>query len=402
MDVSDPSRATLRGLDLLNVFLADIQTGVGPFLAIYLASHAWNEQQIGLALTVGGVAGIVCQTPTGWLVDGLRAKRGLIGAAIVLLAIAALMIALAPSTGPVLVAQIMIGVASCVFVPAICAVSLGAVGPDRFDARQGRNQALNSAGNVASALVMGWIGYAISERAVFFTVVALAVPTLGALATIRARDIDFDAARGCPAETTADRSSRGGLGGFLIACALFHLSNAAMLPLLGEMLAKGRGSSSMLFMSACVIITQLVISLTANRWAAGARRWGQRRLLLVAFAVLPVRAVLYTLTDAVPLLLAIQILDGIAAGIFGVVSVLVIAERTRGTGRFNLALGAMTTAVGVGAATSQITAGAIAHHLGTNASFLFLSAVGVAAVIASMLSVHDAGGPALAPAKRHA
>ena len=130
----------------------------------------------------------------------------------------------------------------------------------------------------------------------------------------------------------------------------------------------------MMFMSACVVTTQLVITLLASWTGRKAGSWGRKPLLLVAFGVLPVRAVLYTLTQTVALL-TIQILDGVAAGIFGVVSVLVIADLTQGSGRFNLTLGAISTAVGVGASLSQVIAGSIVHHFGSNAGFLFLAAV---------------------------
>jgi MFS family permease len=160
---------------------------------------------------------------------------------------------------------------------------------------------------------------------------------------------------------------------------MFHFANAAMLPLLGEMLAKGQGRSSMLFMSACVVTTQLVITLLASWSGRKAGSWGRKPLLLVAFGALPVRAVLYTLTDNTVTLVAIQILDGVAAGIFGVVSVLVIADLTQGTGRFNLTLGAISTAVGIGASFSQVIAGSIVHHFDSNAGFLFLAAVASAA-----------------------
>lgn len=135
----------------------------------------------------------------------------------------------------------------------------------------------------------------------------------------------------------------------------------------------------MLFMSACVITTQLVVALLASWSGKQAGVWGRKPLMLIAFGILPIRAVLYTLTANTALLVTIQVMDGIAAAIFGVVSVLVIADLTRGTGRFNLTLGAINTAVGIGAALSQVIAGSIVHHLGFRAGFLFLAAVALAA-----------------------
>ena len=160
---------------------------------------------------------------------------------------------------------------------------------------------------------------------------------------------------------------------------MFHFANAAMLPLLGEMLAKGSGRNSMMFMSACVVTTQLVVTLLASWSGRKAASWGRKPLLLIAFGVLPVRAILYTLTHNTGELVAIQILDGAAAAIFGVVSILVIADLTRGTGRFNLTLGAIGTAVGIGASLSQVIAGSVVHHFGSNTGFLFLGTVALAA-----------------------
>jgi len=387
METKTPSsRQTLHGLDWLNFFLADVQTGVGPFLAIYLAGYHWNEERVGLALTVGGIAGILTQTPAGALVDRLRSKRALIAAGIIALAVGALLVAFLPAFWPVMFAQVLIGGTSGIFGPAICAISLGIVGRSAFDTRQGRNQTFNSAGNVTAAVSMGLLGYLVSNRSIFFFVVVLTIPTILALLLIRPAEIDYGIARG------ADDGGKGGkaesvrvlfrdrpLVIFLVCAVMFHFANAAMLPLLGEMLARGRGRSSMMFMSACVVTTQLVITLLASWSGRKAGSWGRKPLLLVAFGVLPVRGVLYTLTANTVALVAIQILDGVAAGIFGVVSVLVIADLTRGSGRFNLTLGAIGTAVGIGASFSQVIAGSIVHHFGSNAGFLFLAAVASAA-----------------------
>jgi predicted MFS family arabinose efflux permease len=380
-----PSQQTLRGLDWLNFLLADVQSGVGPFLAIYLASYRWNEESVGLALTVGGIAGILTQTPAGGLVDSLRSKRALLGAAVAALAAGALLIALFPSFWPVMGAQVLIGGTSSVFIPAICAMSLGIVGRAAFDNRQGRNQTFNSAGNVIAAVSMGLLGYYVSNRSIFFFVAAFAAPTILALLLIKPAEIDYELARGAPdggkgkAESAWSLFRDRPLVLFLVCAVMFHFANAAMLPLLGEMLAKGRGRSSMLFMSACVITTQMVVTLLAAWAGRRAGIWGRKPLLLIAFGILPLRGVLYTLTANTALLVAIQVMDGIAAAIFGVVSVLVIADLTRGTGRFNLTLGAINTAVGIGAALSQVIAGSIVHHAGFRAGFLFLAGVALAA-----------------------
>jgi MFS family permease len=380
------SGGSRSGLDWLNFFLADVQTGVGPFLAIFLAGYGWNEERVGVALTVGGIAGILAQTPAGALVDQVHRKRALVAVGTAALAGGALLIAFVPTFWSVMSAQVLIGGTSSILGPAICAISLGIVGHHLFDARQGRNQAFNSAGNVVAAVSMGLLGYLISNRSIFFFVAVSTIPTLFALHKIRADEIDYERARG------AKRNAEGGkpvgvsallmerpLIIFLICAVMFHFANAAMLPLLGEMLAKGRGRSSMMFMSACVVTTQVVITLIAAWSGRKAGSWGRKPLLLMAFGVLPIRAVLYTLTSNIAALVTIQILDGVGAGIFGVVSVLVIADLTQGSGRFNFTLGAISTAVGIGAALSQTIAGAIVHHFGFDAGFRVLAAIATAA-----------------------
>ena len=220
------------------------------FLAIYLAGYNWDEERVGLALTVGGIAGILTQTPAGALVDFLRSKRALVGVAVAALAAGALLIALFPSFWPVMGAQVFIGGTSSVFIPAICAMSLGVVGRAAFDIRQGRNQTFNSAGNVTAALSMGLLGYLVSNRSIFFFVVTLAVPTILILLLIRPAEIDYELARGAndgekagKAESVRVLFQDRPLVLFLVCAVMFHFANAAMLPLLGELLAKGQGRS---------------------------------------------------------------------------------------------------------------------------------------------------------------
>ena len=313
------------------------------------------------------------------------------------------LIALFPSFWPVMAAQVLVGGTSSVFVPAICAMSLGIVGRAAFDTRQGRNQTFNSAGNVTAALSMGLLGYLVSNRSIFFFVVALAVPTIFVLLLIRPAEIDYEVARGANEGEKAGKAESvwvlfkdRPLVLFLVCAVMFHFANAAMLPLLGELLAKGQGRSSMLFMSACVVTTQFVIALIASWSGRKAGTWGRKPLLLIAFAVLPIRGVLYTLTSNTALLVAIQVMDGVGAGIFGVMSVLVIADLTRGTGRFNLTLGAISTAVGIGAALSQVIAGSIVHHAGYRAGFLFLAGVASAALAILYFFMPETGKTRLA------
>ena len=397
--LSDASPRTQRGLDWLNFFLADVQSGVGPFLAVFLSAAGWNEQTIGVALTAGGIASLVAQTPAGALADRMRSKRALIAGGVFTLAGGALLIAMHQGFWSVLMAQVLIGASSSVFGPTVVAISIGVIGRQMLDRRQGRNQTFNSAGNVFAAVSMGLIGYYLSNRGIFFFVIAITIPAWLALASIKPEEIDYELARGsdsgearCPAVSLRDVINDRPLFVFLICVVLFHFANAAMSPLLGEMLSKGHGRTSMMFMSACVITTQVVVTLLASWSGIKAAQWGRKPLLLIGFGVLPLRGILYTLTDRAPWLVAIQILDGIAAAVFGVVSVLVIADLTRGSGRLNLVLGALTTAAGIGAALSQLVAGAVVVRFGYHAGFLFLAAIATVAFLILWKNMPETGG----------
>jgi MFS family permease len=394
-ETPDPSAQSLRGLDWLNFFLADVQTGVGPFVATFLATRGWRQENIGWSLTVSGLVGVICQAPAGALVDWSRYKRTLVAAAILIIAAGALVLALWPSYWPVMLAQASHGAIGSVVGPTVAAVSLGIVGYKKFGVRNGRNKQFDSAGNIAAAVLMGWIGYQFSTQAIFFATAAFAVPALFSLGRIRPDEIDYARARGAleaPAGQCAGTVAKEGI--FLVfqdrrlllfaGCAvMFHFANAAMLPLLGEMLAHGRAvRSAPALLSACIITTQVIVMLLATLVGRRANAWGRKPLLLIGFGVLPIRGLLYTLTDHPTLLVAIQILDGIGAVVFGVVSVLVIADLTRGSGRFNLAQSAIGAAVGVGASLSNAVAGWIVQRAGFNAGFLFLA--GVAAVATAL------------------
>ncbi|MGB7746239.1 MAG: MFS transporter [Verrucomicrobiia bacterium] len=220
-----------------------------------------------------------------------------------------------------------------------------------FDRRQARNQAFSAAGTILAAVTIGLLGHFVSNRCIFFFVLACALPTVLILRIIRSDEIDYDVARGGkkgdkdakPASALALLKDRQ-LVIFLVCAVMFHFANAAMPPLLGEMMTKAQGRNSMMFMSACVVTTQIVTLSLAAWTGLKAGSWGRKPLLLIAFGVLPVRAVLYTLAANPAALVAIEILDGVSGCIFGIVSVLVIADLTRGSGRFNFTLGVIGTA----------------------------------------------------------
>ncbi len=396
-----PAGKTLRSLEWLNFFVADVQTGLGPFIAAYLASSGWNAAHVGYALTFGGLVTVAVQTPAGAIVDAARRKRLLIAASLIVLAAGAALLLLRHGAIAVYVAQFLIGATGPFLAPTIAAITLGIVGANLFDRQFGKNQAFNSAGNVFTALLVAGVSYKFGYRYIFAVAIVLAIPALLALLGIDGNQIDYARARGAnvakqdgkeiQTEGISALARDRTLMAFLAASFLFHLSNAAMLPELGEMLAKGNPRMAPPFMSACIIVTQLVIAASAA-WIGARAGKGRKPLLLLGFGVLPIRGVLYTLTHATAALIGIQFLDGVANAVFVIVSILVIKDRTEGTGRFNLASGALATMVGIGAALSNTIGGVLVQRLGFSASFLGLAAIAVAAFAVLFFGVPETLG----------
>ena len=160
---------------------------------------------------------------------------------------------------------------------------------------------------------------------------------------------------------------------FAAAVVLFHFANAAMLPLVGQKLALQDKNLGTTLMSACIVAAQIVMVPMAMLVGARADRWGRKPLFLAGFLILPLRGCLYTLSDNQFWLLAVQTLDGVGAGLFGALFPIIVADLMRGTGRYNVAQGAILTAQGIGAALSTTLAGVVVVHAGYSAAFLTLA-----------------------------
>lgn len=396
-------KSSLRALDAANFFLADVRDGLGPYLAIYLLTTLhWDAQTIGIAMSVMGIATVVAQTPAGALVDRTRRKRIYSVVASLLIATAALLTITWPRYGVILGGQAMMGVAAAWFAPAVAALTLGLVGPKALDGRVGRNETFNHAGNVFAAVMAGLIGYYLRTEGIFVLLAVMSLLSSVAVWRIRETDIDHELARGKGPEDEPESSDekptgiRAVLGNrsvlfFALACVLFHFANAAMLPLLGQRLAKGiNAGASSAYMSACIIVAQLVMIPVSHLTGKLAPK-GRKRLLLIGFAVLPIRGLLYTLTDDPILLVATQILDGVGAGIFGVLSILIVSDLTRGSGLFNTTQGAIATAVGLGSSLSNAFAGGLLQRTSYNVAFLTLAALALVALAVLWFFVPETG-----------
>jgi len=388
-----PAAARFRpaSLDAVNFLLADVRGALGPYLNVFLVTQQnWSQSEVGVVTTAGGLLSLLVQTPIGGAIDKTTAKRGAIVLALVVLAVGAVVIFAAPRFWPVAIANTLMATVGDVFGPAVAALTLGLYTRKQLARRLGRNSAFDHAGNVAIAVAAGAVGYLFSQRVVFLLVPVFSLLAGLAVLSIPAGAIDHDRARDL-SDDPGQPAQEAGYGILLksrplvifgLCVMMFHLGNAALLPLVGQKLAAVYPREATAMMSACIVAAQLVMLPIAVLVGNKADVWGRKPLFLVGFAVLPLRAVLYTLSDNSFWLIGVQVLDGVGAGIFGALTPLVIADIMRGTGRYNLAQGAIATVQGIGASLSGLAAGVIVDHFGYSATFL---AAGAAALVALVM-----------------
>jgi MFS family permease len=385
-----PSAASLRGLDGVNLFLAGVLSGFGPYVATYLAERNWTQQSIGFVLTAGGFAGLLSQLPGGALLDAIRSKRMAVALGAGMVAAGALIIEVSPSFPFVLAALVLQGITGGFLGLAITAISLGLVGNAALADRLGRNQRFASAGGVLATGFMGFIAYFLSYRAIFIVAAALVVPLLLALSRVQPSDIHFGRASCIPDHQGPSPPPRARLRslwkirGLLIfaGCVfLFQLANASMLPLAGEAFAYNEEAFSSLIVTALIMVPQVIVAIMAPWAGRRANTWGRRPLLLVGFTALLIRALVFASTTDPMILIVAQVLDGVSGTMLGVLTALIVADLTAGTGRFNLAQGFVGTISGVGASLSTTLSGLVAGNLGRVAGFLGIAAVALAALL---------------------
>jgi MFS family permease len=380
----NPSRKTLRALDVANVFMADVKDGVGVYLSIYLLTvRDWSPDQIGLVIAVPGLVGIIVQPFAGRLIDNTRHKRLLLSSASVIIGICCLVIIITRGFYPTFFSQAVVGLVQSVYAPCMAAISLGVVGHTLFAGRIGRNESYNHLGNMCAAIIAGLIGRFISYESIFWFSICQCLALLVAVHYIREKDIDHQMARGANTDNANGQAT--GVKAlfknrvivvFIVSMALFHLANGAMLPLVGQKMGLVDKTNAPLYLSAAIIIAQGVMVFVAS-FSGKQAAVNRKKVMTIAFFLLPIRAVLFAFVDKPYMLTAMQVLDGIGAGIFGVVSIIMMADLSRGTGRFNLLQGIVYSAIGLAASLSSIVSGVVVQHLGYKVGFLVLAVTGV-------------------------
>ena len=390
-----PSVRSQRGLDWLNFFVANIETAFGPFLSVYLAQHGWSQGTIGTVLTASTAVTLATQTPAGALVDWMRRKRLVVAACLALIAAGSLLIGFFPTYLPVMGGELLHGVTGGAVQSALAAIGLGLVGHRAYHTRVGRNQRYASLGAGLTAACMGVLGAFASPRAPFFAVAGLCLPALLSLSLIDDAEVDYARARGATGRTQPGvarwhellRDRR--LLVLSLCLFLFQFANASMLPLASERLAADYQFESEVVVAALVVVPQLVTALIAAWVAHKADEWGRKWLFSAAFIALLARAVLFALAFGPWFLVGVQVLDGLSAAVVGILVPVIVADCTKGTGRYNFSLGGVNTISGLGATASTTAIGFLAQSLGFTAAFFALAAVAVAGLATVWLKVPE-------------
>ena len=388
----------LVALDWVNFLLADVRGGLGPYLIVFLVTKAgWSQATVGAVLTVSGLTGIMLHPSVGALIDGIRAKRALLIAGDVALAACGIAIVLAPIIPVVFVSDVTMAVLGGVFAPVVAAITVGLVDKHALPARLARNAVFDRAGNVFIAVIVGIVGTIFSQEATFLLTPVFAALTIAAVLQIPAQAIDHARARGLARgdvdvprrpEDWRELARSRPLVIFGTAAAVFSFADYPILQLVAQKLALAHPGYESGLTSSAIIVTQLA-TIPMALLVARANALGRKPLLVLAFAAAPLRALVSASLNDPTLLVGVQALDGVAAGLFEALLPLVLADIMIGTGRYSLARGLLGVILGIGGSTGQGAANFIVTALGYPTAFLALGAVAVVALLIMVVAMPE-------------
>ncbi len=393
-ELAETRRISVMGLNGLNFFVADMLTGFGPFVTVYLTANGWLPRDIGLVLSVGTIAAVGAQVPAGLLVDAVTQRRLLTALGIGAVIASALLLAWFPDRWPVIGSQLLQGFAGSMITPAIAAITLSLSKSDQFARQLGGNVRYKALGSMLTALLMGYIGTHFSTGAVFYVSALFGCFALGCLLMISGVDI-LNAphrtqhpaawpkkARKAPLHKKRELWRNPMMLAFCGCIFVFHLSNAAVLPFAISAIEAAGVKDVDFLVSIALIVSQAMAALISPRLGLVAQERGRKSILLAAFVALTVRCLVLAIWNGEVSLVLCQILDGVSAAAIGVMVPLIVSDITHKGGRFNLGIGVVGLAVAAGATLSTTAAGFITQHFGTSVAFICL---GIAAAAGSLL-----------------
>jgi MFS family permease len=387
--VSARGRSSLRAL---NFFMADMQSGIGPFVGVFLLAHGWQNGWIGSVMTIGSVAGVLITAPAGAWVDSSKNKRWLVVISGLAAILASSIILFSQRFLSVALSQVATAVAGAAVGPAVIGITLGMYRQSGFNRQLGINQAFNHAGNAAGAALSGLLGWRFGLPAVLWLALAFGAVSVGCVLAIPRQEIDDRSARGL--QSISSRQPAGPIFALLSskpllalagALAIFSLGNGAMLSLYGLAVVNAKQANPALFVAATVVVAQVTMGFASLFAVRLVRQRGYWPVILISFAVLPVRALIAPHAISTRGVFPIQVLDGITSGLQTVAVPGLVARILNGTGRINVGQGAVLTVQGAGAALSPAFGGWIVQWRGYSPAFWALGACGVLAIVVWLL-----------------
>ncbi|WP_244606235.1 MFS transporter [Mycobacterium attenuatum] len=377
-------RAALRAV---NFFMADMEAGMGPFLGVLLAGRGWSTSAIGAVITLGAIVGMFTVAPAGALVDATRRKRACV-IVVGLAAVAASAVILTSRNFWVVAgAQSVMCISGATIAPAVIGITLGLVGQAGFVSQNGRNQAFNHAGSMVGAAGSGLLGLLFGYAGVFWLAAGFAVATVVAVLVIPAARIDHHVARGAahasdqaPVKRIRVLLESRPLLALAAALALFHLGNAAMLPLYG-LAVVATHANPFTTVASTVVVAQAVMIVASLAAMRIAQRRGYWLAIVIAFTALPIRGLLAAGVITSWGVIPVQMLDGIGAGMLSVAVPGLVARILDGTGHVNVGQGVIMAAQGLGGALSPLLGGVVAEDFGFPAAFAMLGGLSLGSLV---------------------
>lgn len=380
------SRKSLFALDYFSFCLGDLGAGISLYLSAYLFLQChWNHTNTGIALSALPLAAIIMQIPAGILIDRIEKKRLVSALSLFIVAICCVLIVLYHDLRVVIIVEAIAGAAISILTNALIGITRGLVKTEDFPVRVGRNGAFNNFGNVIVSLCAAALSYFVSQVSIFLLLAAIAIVGIYFILMINESEINHAQARESNNQSKpiqiSQLLSNKTIVIFSISMGMWQLGNAALCPTAAQLITDLNRQYAWLSMPACILTGQLVMIPMAIITGKLAHRWGCKPLLQIAFIVLPIRAMLYTLTSNPLVIVGIQLLDGVGAGITIVLTSIIAADLAQGTGRYNAIRSIALFTQGLGIALSNLLAGWLIAGHGYNFAFTTLAAMAMLAFL---------------------